>query len=249
MNQIEQTLPTQDTDMRWEQIDSYPFKSGRSQIYGYILAYKDRDEFLGSIEAFDGHFEYWCDFGTETDYSFYLYIHKLADRQDTLKRRFDHATGEQVFPLDETRLVGEIDLKQELPDVCRAVVSIPKTCSRIQDKHQIHRLVQSVWGRLTKSCKQALDAAVPTSNDPPITSEESKYKRELLKKLKQYFNNEEDLRTLYLDLGWTYGQFESGGIDTQARALVEKCFNETKQNKLANFMAQYRPKLKLPKSP
>ncbi|WP_420632042.1 hypothetical protein [Candidatus Leptofilum sp.] len=97
--------------------------------------------------------------------------------------------------------------------------------------------------------KFSADTAVPTSNDSPFTPEERKYRSELLNILKQHFNNEEDLRTLYFELGWMYSQFESGGIDTQARALVEKYFREGQQNELVDLIVQHRPKIKLPKPP
>ena len=92
------------------------------------------------------------------------------------------------------------------------------------------------------------DTAVPTSNDSSLTPKERKYRSELLKILKQYFNNEEDLKALYFDLGWTYSQFESGGIDAQARALVERCFREARQNELVDLIAQHRPNIEVPKS-
>lgn len=100
-----------------------------------------------------------------------------------------------------------------------------------------------------KSVEVYDDTAVSIPNDSTLTPEDQKYRSELLKILKQYFNDEEDLRILYFELGWTYGKFESGGTDTQARALVERCFREARQNELADLITQHRSNIKLPKSP
>jgi len=91
------------------------------------------------------------------------------------------------------------------------------------------------------------DTAVSTPNDSVLTAEEREYRSELLKILRRNFG-EGDLKMLYFELGWEYGQFESGGKDAQARALVEKCFREARQNELVDLIAQYRPKITLPKS-
>jgi hypothetical protein len=192
---------------------------------------------------------HWGPKGNEV-YALLLYYHLSEGHISVTSPHPDGGIDEKAFSYDAWQHPLSVFPKQ--------IFITPKGMRAVENDHEllaclIHDGAAVDWSKADIATTQHSkpvnqDTAVPTPNDSTLTPKELKYRSELLKILKRHFDDN-DLKMLYFDLGWEYGDFEYGGKNAQALALVKECFHTARQGELVNLITQYRPKVEVPKPP